>query len=258
MAASDNDPFRLQQLLEKKRSNQGLQTSVKGGQDSETALQRACKIAARNDDPRSLRVLLDEGCGIQRGTISAAAYSGSIEIFELFLEYGWDVNESLGHPGDALLMAIGAEKVNLVQWLLAHGADPNMNLRGASYTAIECAALTTSIPLLEALINAGAQVQGHSALQIAARGGSTEVVAYLLERGAAIDETPDDYAGVGNALCEAASEGRTEVAKLLLEKGANIEAKNPSGKTALNVAEANGHTACVDVLNTAYVRNKAG
>lgn len=64
------------------------------------------------------------------------------------------------------------------------------------------------------------------------------MVAYLLDRGADVDEIPDnddlfDYPqrlGLGNALCMAAGAGNTEVVKLLLERGANKQVRDAWGR----------------------------
>jgi ankyrin repeat protein len=144
----------------------------------------------------------------------------------------------------------------MVQFLLSHGADPNTNTTSGSARALEVAAAVSSIPVLDALINAGAELKGRSALPKAARQGRTEVVAHLLARGAVIDEVPDNddilenarELGVKNALCMAAWQGQTEVLKMLLERGADVGIKDTNGRSALELAESEGHESCVDVL----------
>lgn len=184
------------------------------------------------------------------------------------------MNEPLGHPGDALLygkptlsqhaaqilitdtqnsysMAIGADSVELAKFLIAHGADPNANLRGGLHTPLECAALSGSTSVVKALINAGAQIKGRYALQIAAHEGKTEVISYLLDCGAPLDEAPKNDLGISSALYEAASNGHVEALKLLLEKGADVDVKDMYGKNALELAERNGHDVCVEILREA-------
>lgn len=89
-------------------------------------------------------------------------------------------------------MAACADKTTLVKFLLARGADPNRNLRGEIFTALECAAYSASIPTLTLLLDASAQIKTRSALTTAAYEGRTDVVAYLLDRGADVDEVPDN------------------------------------------------------------------
>jgi ankyrin repeat protein len=100
----------------------------------------------------------------------------------------------------------------MVQFLLSQGADPNANTDGGMYRAIEQGAAISSIPVLEALLNAGAETKGRSVLSRAAYWNRADVVAFLLDRGSAIDEVPnnDDLLpnawelGIKNALCTAA------------------------------------------------------
>lgn len=152
---------------------------------------------------------------------------------------------------------MGADKTTLVKFLLARGADPNRNLRGESHTALECAAYSASIPTLILLLDAGAQIKTRSALVMAAREGRTDVVAYLLDRGADVDEVPDNddiydnerQLGLGNALCTAARTGKAEVVKLLLERGANRQVRDTLGRTPLDLAELNHHSGCKELLS---------
>lgn len=107
------------------------------------------------------------------------------------------------------------------------------------------------------LLDAGAQIKTRSALTRTAQDGRTDVVAYLLDRGADVDEIPDnddlfDYPqrlGLGNALCMAAGAGNTEVVKLLLEHGANKQVRDAWGRGALDLAKLNHHSDCVKILS---------
>lgn len=145
-------------------------------------------------------------------------------------------------------IACGANKLELVKFLIANGADPNANLRSGTHTPLECAILSSTL-ILKALVNAGAQIKGRSALQMAACHGKTENISYLLECGAPIDEVPDNI--YQSALCEEASRGNVEVVKLLLEKGASLDVKDKNGKSALELAEVNKHDVCADILREA-------
>ena len=153
-------------------------------------------------------------------------------------------------------LAASADKVSLVRFLLSHGADPNANLRGQRHTALECAAYSASIPVLELLIDAGAQIRTRSALSIAAGEGRVDAVRYLLDRGADIDEIPENEEiyenerkeGIQNALCSAAGAGRVDVVQLLLERGASTKIQDSLRRGPLDLAEMGGHTDCVNVL----------
>ena len=110
---------------------------------------------------------------------------------------------------------------------------------------------------MELLIDARAHIKHRSALSIAAREGRVEVIGYLLDSGANINEIPDNEdiyenerkAGIKNALCSAAAEGKVEAVKVLLERGASKDIRDTLGRSALELAEIGGHGYCVSVLN---------
>jgi ankyrin repeat protein len=82
-----------------------------------------------------------------------------------------------------------------------------------------------------------AYTDGHSPLVAAAFNGHADVVEYLVQHGADVDETDDNIVtGHYTALHWAAEHGHAEVAKLLLERGADSSLKNKSGKTARQMA----------------------
>jgi ankyrin repeat protein len=112
--------------------------------------------------------------------------------------------------------------------------------------------------MIEALLDAGAHLKGHRALCVAAKFDRIDVIAFLLERGADINEIPENddindrarEEGVRNALCEAAWQGKVAALEFLLERGADTEIRNTKGRSALELAEMQGHESCVQVLNT--------
>ncbi|KAM4614934.1 myotrophin [Polymixia lowei] len=75
---------------------------------------------------------------------------------------------------------------------------------------------------------------GRAALHYAADHGQTEILEYLLSKGASID-APDKY-GI-TPLLSAIYEGHVSCVKILLEKGANKQVKGPDGRSAFEAAE---------------------
>jgi ankyrin repeat protein len=116
--------------------------------------------------------------------------------------------------------------------------------------------MVSSIPVIKALLDAGAILKGRSALPKAASRGRTEVISYLLDQGASINEIPNNphifenklEHGVKNALCEAAYCGQSEVVEFLLGRGADATSRDTNGKSALDLARAQGHENCVNIL----------
>ena len=152
--------------------------------------------------------------------------------------------------------AVGEDKLTHVEYLLRHGANPNANLRGDLYTALEIGAMFASLTVLELLLTHGAMHKHRSVLNKAASNGRFDVVKFLLDKGVAIDAIPDNEEisdnfrrhGVGTALHDAAEAGKADVVRLLLERGADKEIKNTAGQTAREVAIKRGHDECARLL----------
>uniref|UniRef100_A0A0B7BP65 Uncharacterized protein n=1 Tax=Arion vulgaris TaxID=1028688 RepID=A0A0B7BP65_9EUPU len=84
------------------------------------------------------------------------------------------------------------------------------------------------------LFNVNKQIQGRYPLHYAADYGQTEVIEYLLSKGANIN-APDKY-GI-SPLLSAIFEGHTPSVKLLLERGADKSGKSPDGASYIDCAE---------------------
>lgn len=110
----------------------------------------------------------------------------------------------------ALMLAAEDDPINIVEILLANGADPNIQNR-----------------------------YGRTALLMASEKGRKKIVKILLARGAG----PNFQNIYGNtALMEASRRGNTEIVKILLKtKEADPDIQNIHGKTAAMIARANGH-----------------
>jgi ankyrin repeat protein len=147
----------------------------------------------------------------------------------------------------------------LVHFLLCHGADPNAN-DIVRRRALEIAASGAAIPMIEALLHAGAHLKGRCALQTAARDGRLDVIALFLERGVDIDKVSKnedlgilDYNdGIKNALCEAAWREQTAVVEMLLGRGADMYIKDTKGRSAVELAKMGKHESCIEILKTCY------
>jgi ankyrin repeat protein/L-ascorbate metabolism protein UlaG (beta-lactamase superfamily) len=172
-----------------------------------------------------------------------------------------------------LHFAAGARRPDIVDLLLAQGADP-LAKNNDGQTPLLYAAYGGSREIVAAFIALGADfkyqdVRGMTPLHFAAREGRTEVVSLLLEKGAPTDpknqsgQTPLDLAvlrGHGSvilaffkagaldaksetgskALLAIAAAGLEEVANALLEKGADLGVIAEDGKTILHSAAAGG------------------
>ncbi|KAI1169783.1 ankyrin [Nemania sp. FL0916] len=180
--------------------------------------------------------------------------------FERLLERKWDVNSNYGHIGDALCMAVSSNKPPLTSFLLSHGASPNANLRGETYSPLELCALPTvhsDISIVSTLLNHGAVFHGRSAMLLAACSGRIDMLQALTSQGADVDALPDNEDVYENAkerddwgapLHGAAGNGQVEVVKWLLGRGARKDVRNYRGLVPREVAERKGYGECAELL----------
>jgi hypothetical protein len=152
-----------------------------------------------------------------------------------------DVNIRLSNRYTLLTRAIVLGQPDLVEALLARGANPNLCAR--RFCPLESALYAKSRPILDLLLKAGADVNQadpavgapEGPLTAAAALGDLEVATRLLAAGAKVD-------GLGRGptpLMMAAQGGSRPMAELLLGKGANPFATLDNGlpRTALDAAE---------------------
>lgn len=150
-----------------------------------------------------------------------------------------------------LSAAIGQGDRDIVILLLAHGANMEVpTLTGD--TALCLAAYSGKTEIVDVLIAAGADVNpatDYSPLMRAAAQGHVQVCRRLVKAGAKLDLQRDEGRG-RSALMLAAMLGHSKVAKFLLESGAdpNLIEKGPRGHTALMLAAIYDHAEVVRVL----------
>jgi len=197
--------------------------------------------------------------------------------FELAVEEGhFDVAKSLIQGGADVDRALPwvAQKGNqeLFQLLLSKKPNPEA-MAGALYLAAEYAHLD----LVQQLVAQGVDVNARGARGVALAGGAysgrTDVVKYLLGRGAEVNPVDRNTGGMGETPLLSATrsnaENSLEIVALLLKTGASVNAQDQGGTTALmnaldhpdivslllaNGADANARTkdqatALIDVVN---------
>jgi ankyrin len=138
-----------------------------------------------------------------------------------------------------LRFAAEYERVEICKILLEHKADPNDWENGGGYPILERAVKRPAVVKL--LLEAGADVK----TRISWRSGKTGI--WIV----------DDEA---TALHFAARDGALDSAKLLLDVGVDVDAKDTSGQTALDIAARCGHGEVAHLLasrmGTAEARDK--
>jgi cytohesin len=187
-------------------------------------------------------------------------YTDTKEMAELLLVNKADVNATNNVGQTPLSEAARIGKSDVVEFLLAHGADVNITgMFGSPLHAAMMAREANAAHIAALLLAHGANVnavdnKGDTCLQSAASSGFKDVAELLLANHADVD-TKGDYGKT--PLSWAALCGHKDVAELLLANKADINAKDNEGRTPLHeVAVARSRWADKDVAEL-LLANKA-
>ena len=155
--------------------------------------------------------LLDEGADIdmtlQRTALHAAAANGNLEIVELLIERGADVNLKDIHGRVPMFVALAEHQPEVAARLAE--ADTNPNVR---------------------------TVDGSTLLVAAVRAEEVQLVQWALDHGTDVNAIRPEKNNP-TALILAARKGNAEIVSLLLAAGADPDVANHEGETALDIAK---------------------
>ncbi len=129
-----------------------------------------------------------------------------------------DFNAKWAVSTAAFLLAVSEGKEEVVEQLIARGADVNLTQ----------------------------ETDGHTVLQMAAIRGNEGAVRALIRHGADVNAKNRQS---GTALMAAAWKGHYRIVKILLNNGADPNRKDRFGKTALDLAKEKGHQQVVSLLS---------
>lgn len=188
-----------------------------------------------NVDPRS---------GAGKLAWSIAAQFGHSRMLERQLAANVDVNQRTDQMfgGTAIATAVAAGKIEVVDLLLSHGADVNGTNANGGSALVEAAASAapghSQVAIISLLLSHGARVNeasagGRSALHWAATREDVESCRLLVRHGA--DTNAETREG-STPLHLAASAGNVEIVALLVRNGARPEVRDSYGHTALDQA----------------------
>jgi ankyrin repeat protein len=231
--------------------------------------------AASNGDAAEIARLLELGADIEARANAATGYSeaakraltplmvaagsvfGSAAAVRLLLQQGANPRALSDAGVDALWYAAGAGDPERAAMLLAMGGNPH-GVSADGYCAVAQAARSGNAETLSLLLREGASphppsgpaeyvaIEGERIpIFAAATSGSAACVRLLLEQGA--DATARDSAG-RTAVMHA---GGPEVIPLLIAAGCALEARDPSGWSALDKALIDRNTATMDAMRAA-------
>jgi len=208
-----------------------------------------------------LRRFFDEGVSIYQededtpSPMAHALETANVELVRLLLERGYDVNRSPFRSGKRTALMAAVKCRPIFDLLVAAGADLNA-ANEYGYTVAHLAAAGSHLDVLAKLQPLGLALNvetsaGETPFGSATRYGQLDCAAFLLERGADINHRDSSQM---TPLMVAAQKGLVEVCQWLLSKGAELYAKDGGGRTALDWAKANNHTAAVEFLEDAHRR----
>src|SRR5262245_22223780 len=227
-------------------------------------------------------VLLAAGANPTDGvTAHIAGGGGNIGALELLHRYGMNANGIPGGVPPLVHMMTWCENPPGPWWLLDHGADANLAWGDAVEAPIHVAARRWDVPMVERLVEHGADVSrrradGATPHTLAALNGNPEVAAWLLAHGATDELSPLERFMAACArgdrpaaeailavqpglrselrpehhlmLHRPAESGHARILETMLACGFETEAKDKDNVTPLHRAAMGGHVEAVRVL----------
>jgi len=175
----------------------------------------------------SLVLLLSAASTLAVGALPDLVNEGQRETALELISGGADVNELSVDGTTALHWAVYRKDLELVQMLLAEGANPNIrNDYGA--TPMSVASEHGIHSIMQALLDAGGDAEspnseGQTLLMAVARTGNTDTASLLLGKGANVN-AKENWGGQ-TALMWASSQQQPAMVKLLIEHGAEVDAR---------------------------------
>ncbi|CAH8664748.1 unnamed protein product [Dicrocoelium dendriticum] len=213
--------------------------------------------AAREGHEETVALLLAVGADVnarteetQETALTLAACGGFIEVCEMLLNAGADIEVGGVGCSTPLMEAAQEGHLDLVRRLLQRGAAVNA-VTATGDTALHYAAENGHVKVCKELLDWGAVFGalaegGRTPLMKAARSGNLEVVQLFLEHGAPIDQPT--IQNDANALSLACSGGHAKVVKYLLQHGADPQYQLRDGSTMLIEAARSGSSAVLRLI----------
>lgn len=208
------------------------------------------------DDAEKTRLLLGGGADStlrssegRTALMMAAGRFGAGTVVKLLLDHAADPSVLTPQGQSAAAAAALAGDQDVLRILIARGADEKSRAVAFSY-----AAQSRCFACMQLLIGTANQRALNRAMAISAMQGDELALKRILKRGA--DVSAANPAGDGGSvliLAAGSESGTLATLRLLVEKGADLQARDASGATALDVAVRGGATPIAEFLKAAGI-----
>jgi uncharacterized protein len=193
--------------------------------------------AVRANDMETAQLLLRSGANAKTANrygvtpLALAAENGNAAIVETLIKAGADPNAALPEGETVLMTAARTGNAEVVKALIARGANVNAKESWQDQTALMFAAAENHAAAVKALVEAGADMNLHSKVW--------NFPEYKYEtNGMAVFQLPR---GGWTALMFAARQNAIDAAAMLADLKADLNATDPDGTSALQLAILNVH-----------------
>jgi ankyrin repeat protein len=177
-----------------------------------------------------------------------AISAGKLPILQTWVEqHPDDINNYVDNTKTLLLQAASSGHPELVDFLLKHGADPNLSgdtlsSAGSERTALHVAAANGQAQMVEQLLKAKADVKARdfnlqTPLHLGVLSEKGDIIRLLVKAGAPIHATDRNHI---TPYVQALNSGKTNLAMLLLLNVTNLDVTNREGNTPLHLASRDG------------------
>ena len=235
--------------------------------DDSASKDSTLSLAAISGDAGLVSLLIKGGANVNyKGANSLtplilAAMTTSPEILKILCYAGADINAKLDSGENALTMAMNIKKHANALFLAKCGADVNLPYFISKQSPLELAVKEGApFELIEALVKGGANVnytnpKNKRSILVCALDYcvSNDIIKLLVESGADINAA--SYSGKTPLIAASASTDNIENLKYLLSKGVNTAAKDDSGSSAIDIAEANGNQEAMTLLSKSGLKS---
>ncbi|WP_159448039.1 ankyrin repeat domain-containing protein [Papillibacter cinnamivorans] len=212
--------------------------------------------AASSDQIVAIQYLLDRGASPElesafTSPLLAAIGAGNLKTVKLLIASGADA-DGKRKDGSLLYSACSGGQYEIAKYLIDQGANVNLASTKAD-SALTAAILSGHMDIVELLVKHGADIalkgndDGTTAVMIAARNCSRNILDYIAKQGVAINS--QDEEGM-TALMYAAENGLADNVKILLQYSPDVGLENKEGKTALDIAEEKGNKEIATLLHS--------